>query len=745
MKKSFFSGIVVYVLISVLTCFAFAQDIPLKSGWNLIGVCIDNGSASQLGNSEKIDTVWDWSNGQWRIFSENDSINSILDNYGIAKFTSLFSGKGYWANVKSTTSDYIATLSGNAPENFKLSIKGNSWYLGAIKNPALTSISPKDYFISGVNTVWKWKEGHWEVWSSNSDIVKLINDYNIPFIQTILSNEGFWINTASDTTVDFEKSSSGEGEGSGIYGAFIFPPATGVNKSSDNFTLEFPPSPVIGKIEGIADKNHEIIFASDNGTMYTAPVGEDGTFELELPPMPFTISLTKDGRFETAAFSEKKSDAGSYEDNVSKFTMKYENGKLIVDSGNFETGGKELKTDNGTPVGFNKANNLLGLTDKASAVVQQTTAIDADRDGIPDIFDTDADGDGIIDSVDDEVLALIPPPMPGFFGFKFIPGAFSFTNLKIDPDQQKPDVTMKFMFNEDVVVTLGFRTNDYKISGYEVDNVTIAKLPSWSSYGFNTSFSDWEANGGNSIGLIDDFDGQLYKTDSSTWQVWLRAPVDNGTLSALYPDYVSNGGRVPLTFSFADNMTKPDIYILKITYKSTTDNSTMTKYSITSNTYTFRTPPLVETIADDNSTCNYNVKNENGCGHRNNPFNYNSGDVVITGLPPKLSDGTSLIMWGTMNWKPALFYFDATGNQIGSASFEVTKLTSSPASHPYITVPEKFLSCSNPSATDIDGDGKDEMYSGHTWSEVTGVKIDFTAETLSNKGGNSALFVYLNL
>jgi hypothetical protein len=502
----------------------------------------------------------------------------------------------------------------------------------------------------------------------------------------------------------------------------------------------------LGKIEGINDNKHEVIFASDNGTVFNAPVKEDGTFELELPPMPFTISLTKEGRFETAAFSEKKDDPGEYEDNTSKFTMKYEQGKLTVESGNFKTEGNQLLTsEDKTPIGMNKDNKLIGLTDKAYTLTGKITSIDADRDGIPDIFDTDADGDGVIDSVDNNVLSLLPPPMPGLGGSLFVKGAYSFTNLKLDPDTSKPDVSLKFMFNEDVMVTLGFRTNDYTMPNYVVDNVTIHKLPSWSSYGFNTDFSDWEAFAGNSIGIISIYDGQLYKTDNTTWQIWLRAPIDNGTLSAIYPDYVANGGRVPLTFSFIDNITKPDIYILKITYRSTVDNSTKTRFSIAANTYTFRTPPLVETISDDNGTCNYNITDENGCGHFSNPFNYSNGDVVITGLPPKLSDGTSLIMWGSMNWKPTVFYMDSSGNQIGSAGFENNILLSNPSNHPSVTVPEEFLKNSDPSATDLNGDGKDEMYPGHTWSEVVGAKIDFTAETLSSNGGNAALFVYLNL
>ena len=750
MRKIFFLMIfTLFLFFNFTVCHAANQNVPLKAGWNLIGISIDNVPATQLGDAEKIITVWDWSNNKWQIFSQSASINSLLDSYGITKFSSLYAGKGYWVNVKSSVNEYIASLSGEIPDDTLLNLSGGSWMLSGIKNPDLTSIKPSDFFSSAtIKSIWLWKDSSWAVWRLNSDILKLINDYSIPVINNISKNEGFWINFSGTGVINF-KSGTSQSTGSNIYGAFIFPPSPTLKKSSDNFTLEFPPSPVIGNIQGINDKFHEVVFASDNGTVYKAPVSENGTFELELPPMPFTISLTKDGRFETAAFSEKKSDAGTYSDNTSKFSMKYENGKLVVDSGNFKTEGNELNTDNGTPVGLNAENKLLGLTDKADTLVTQTTAIDADRDGIPDIFDTDADGDGIIDSIDDKVLALTPPPMPGFFGFKFIPGAFSFSNLKIDPDTSKPDVTMKFMFNEDVMLTLGFRANDYKIPGYIVDNVSIQKMPSWSSYGFNTTFSDWEAFGGNSVGIITNYDGSLYQGtgfDNETWQVWLRPPIDNGTLSALYPDYVANSGRIPLTFSFVDNMTKPDIYILKITYKSVIDNSTMVKYSITSNTYTFRTPPLVETIQDDNSTCNYDIKDENGCGHFKNPFKYSgSGDLVITGLPPKLSDGTSLIMWGTMNWKPTIFYLDASGNQIGSAGMEPNKLTSTPSSHPYVTVPSTLLSCSNPSATDINGDGHDEMYPGHTWSEVTGMKIDFTAETLSSKGGNAALFVYLEL
>ncbi len=747
MKRRFFlMFIVFFMMINFAVCYAASQNLPLKAGWNLIGISIDNVSASQLGDAEKIITVWDWSDNKWKIFSQSASINSLLDSYGITKFSSLYAGKGYWVNVKSSVSPYNAELNGDIPADNSIELTGSGWFLAGIKNPDISSVKPKDFFnLSSIDTIWKWEDNSWAVWSTKTDILNLINNYSLPFIQTLNSSDGFWINYSSDVSFDFKNSSEESGNDSGIYGEFYFPPNNSVNKSSDNFTLEFPPVPVIGKIEGINDNTHEVVFASDNGTTYIAPVSDNGTFELELPPMPFTISLLNEGKFETAAFGEKNDNPeNSSDDNKTHVGLKYENGKLIVNEGNFTTAGESLKSDNGTPVGLSKNNELMGLTDAGKVLTEKTTSIDADKDGIPDMFDPDADGDGIIDSVDSDVKALLPPPMPGFAlssSATVVPGARAFTNLKIDPDGNPAQTSLKFMYNDYPVITLEFLPDDYTLFGYVVDNVTVVKMPNWTSFGFNASISDWYKL---DVGGETSFNGQLQEESDGRWDVFLMAPKDNGTLSAQFPDYVENGGRIPLTFDFSDNRTKPMTFLLKITYKSKLDNSTITKYSIASTIYTFRTPPLVETIKTDNGTCSYDITDMNGCGHNNNPVVYpGSGDVVITGLPPKLSSSSSLIMWGTMKWKPTIFYYDASGNQIGQVMPELVSITSSPASHPTLTVPEQYLKNSDPNATDLTGDSIDDLYSGYKWSDVKRVKIDYTAETLSSNGGNAAMFIYL--
>ena len=742
MKRIMCFLIICLLIFSYTLCFALTETVSLKSGWNLIGVNYDNVSPSQLGSAEKVKTVWSWDNGMWKIYSEDPDINSLLESYGIEKFSELSSGSGYWVNIKSDISPYNAELIGNMPHENVITLSGNGWFLAGIKNPEITSIKPEDFFSSpNVNTIWQWKDNSWAVWSSKSEIADIIKNYSIPLIDSINSTDGFWINYTSDVSIEFKTSGEGVGGDSGIYGQFYFPPENSINKSSDNDTLEFPPSPVIGKIEGINDNSHEVVFASDNGTTYIAPVSDNGTFQLELPPMPFTISLLNEGNFETAAFAEKNDNPDiSENDNVSQIGLKYENGKLIINSGNFITAGEALKADNGTPVGLAPGNQLLGLTDKGKILTEKTTSIDADKDGIPDMFDPDADGDGIIDSVDSDVKALLPPPMPGITP-PIIPGARAFTNLKIDPDGNPAQTSLKFMYNDYPVITLEFLPDDYSIFGYVVDNVTVERMPNWTTFGFDADISDWKKLTPSGEAS---FDGQLQKESDGRWDVFLMAPEDNGTLSTQFPDYVENGGRIPLTFDFSDNRTKPMTFLLKITYKSKISGSTLTKYSFATTIYTFRTPPLVETITTDNGTCNYNLTDRNGCGHINNPVVYpGSGDVVITGLPPKLSSSTSLIMWGTMRWKPTIFYYDASGNQIGQVMPEPITITSTPASHPTVTVPERFLKNSDPNATDIDGDSVDDLYSGYKWSDVRSVKIDYTAETLSSDGGNAAMFIYL--
>ena len=72
----------------------------------------------------------------------------------------------------------------------KLNIE-NGWNLVGIgKNISVTDLSD----LGNINTVWKWNNGNWTIWSPKSTIMNLIKNYGLSSITEINAGEGFWVN-----------------------------------------------------------------------------------------------------------------------------------------------------------------------------------------------------------------------------------------------------------------------------------------------------------------------------------------------------------------------------------------------------------------------------------------------------------------------------------------------------------------------------------------------------------------------
>ncbi len=54
--------------------------------------------------------------------------------------------------------------------------------------------SPKEIFSNeNIKTLWKWSDNKWKIWSSDPNILKIIEKYNLTEIQTLNPGEGFWV------------------------------------------------------------------------------------------------------------------------------------------------------------------------------------------------------------------------------------------------------------------------------------------------------------------------------------------------------------------------------------------------------------------------------------------------------------------------------------------------------------------------------------------------------------------------
>ena len=513
------------------------------------------------------------------------------------------------------------------------------------------------------------------------------------------------------------------------YGAFTLADSQGQTNARRETRNGNGRTEISGTISGLTDEGYQLLFSTDDGDNVLADIGADGTFTAQLDlSRPYRIALLRDGQFVTALYAAQRTGTAV------PLVLSFQDSTLTILSGNISTTGTALRTDaSGIPVGMAAGLEMPGLTDEAQTPTQQTTSMDADLDGVPDLFDADKDGDGTIDAVDSQVLAAVPALTTGFF----VSGINVFTNLKLDIDEVGTPASL-FPHNNQVVVTIEWIENPAETpTGHAVQGVEIVTLPNWTAYGFSTAVTDWSELGGGA------WNGSL-TFDVDRWEAFVSSPRADATLAAAYPNYVTQNESVPLNFNLSTSTTRPNLYVLRITYVDTVSGATTTRFSFAVTHYTYRTPPLPEVVTTDIGVHTIVRSDVNGDGHRANPIDYpNTGDVLIVGMPPKFHSGSATVMWGTMTWSGHLFYYDATGAQIGGLNSGRATITSTPASHPQITIPQADL-VSATTTTDMNGDGTSDFDAGKDSDDIVAYKIDYTADTaLGGARGNSGMFLYL--
>lgn len=509
---------------------------------------------------------------------------------------------------------------------------------------------------------------------------------------------------------------------------------------------------VQGAITGAPAGDTRIVFVGDDGSQTLADIAPDGSFLVGLDEdLEYHIDVLSDGQFVAPVLSPSRdeNDAGG-----DILTLVFEDGVVTVTAGPVETVDEPVTIDeDGKPVGLSDDIALIGLTDDGEPVETPTDDIDADNDGIPAPFDADKDGDGVIDVADDDVPALEPAPDPGLADGAYIAGAFVFNNLKLDMDVLTGAPANLFPHNDYAVVTIGWDEDPALTpTGFSVVAVEAVLVPDWSGYGFTSTIADWSVAPGLSgytgyPASGSPWTGALYQEGArpTRWQVWVQSPVADAALAASYPDVVSEGVSIPLNWDLAGSgisANRPNLYRLRITYSN--GAATLTRFTHAVSLFSFRTPGMASPVTLTDSSYVISTTSPTGAGHSGNPIVYpdttTMGDILFEATPPLFDvSGTSGVMSGMLTWRFDIFYYNSTGQQIGS-------VLTTPTPHAYsgtplaLTLPESLIVPATVTA-DLNGDGVDDLQSGYTSDDVAAYKIDLTAQTLS-ASDNTGLFFY---
>ena len=93
------TGLALSVAVSSL-----AGTVPIKEGWNLVGSScgFDVSEVQSDPNLDKITTIWQWDadNKGWLVWSPNESIMELLEQFGLKSFDRVGAYKGFWVNAK---------------------------------------------------------------------------------------------------------------------------------------------------------------------------------------------------------------------------------------------------------------------------------------------------------------------------------------------------------------------------------------------------------------------------------------------------------------------------------------------------------------------------------------------------------------------------------------------------------------------------------------------------------------------
>jgi hypothetical protein len=69
----------------------------INNGWNLVGIG-KNIKASETESFSSIKSLWQWNGSNWKVWSPQNAIITLLNQYKIEIADEIKAGEGFWVN-----------------------------------------------------------------------------------------------------------------------------------------------------------------------------------------------------------------------------------------------------------------------------------------------------------------------------------------------------------------------------------------------------------------------------------------------------------------------------------------------------------------------------------------------------------------------------------------------------------------------------------------------------------------------
>lgn len=156
-------------------------NLELNQGWSFVSLAYDSSLKTDDIKDLNIEIIRSYKNDKWYVWTKDNIVSNE------EKLLSLEDGQGYWIKTKQNT---VLNLKANgvaSPANIDL----NKWNMLGSKQ-----IDNIDTFFSenpSIKIIWKYKDGQYYAVSSDSEISNDLATKNIPLLNEINSNEGFFV------------------------------------------------------------------------------------------------------------------------------------------------------------------------------------------------------------------------------------------------------------------------------------------------------------------------------------------------------------------------------------------------------------------------------------------------------------------------------------------------------------------------------------------------------------------------
>ncbi len=185
----------IFLLCAVFFAFAMSgEPVGIHRGWQIAGSSNSLESMDDF-NRTYIDIVWfyDDKTDQWRAFSADYTIKTLIQNSGFNKLSKVPAHKGFWI-----LSEKSGILDMNTTENNSSLHLTPGWQL---IGSSIGSDDLSEFNNSKIESVWTYKDSGWEAYLKKG--AKDLDNLGIKSLHKIKTNEGFWIKVLDDTTISF--------------------------------------------------------------------------------------------------------------------------------------------------------------------------------------------------------------------------------------------------------------------------------------------------------------------------------------------------------------------------------------------------------------------------------------------------------------------------------------------------------------------------------------------------------------